>query len=383
MPAPNQPRDQADFFDELRFWSRTKLRILEKYIDAYLRKRARFNPTIYYVDGFAGQGYYGQEGHPFEEGSPLRMARFAQRIRGEGKPYRLICLNTEISKKRCQELQRVLTEFDPELVQVFCGSFAEHLPRILRIMEQAPAVCFLDPFGVVGISVDDIRPLLERSDTEILLNFSTPTLHRLAGFATSNAKEARGKFNQLSRTLGEDPRDDVPEWRVMRDRLNSDEWEEWAVNRYLEQMQVASPHLKYGMAYPVREKVGGGVKYYLVYASRAMDAFPLMSDFICTEEDDLRLQAEIASRHPDQMGMFAPRHVTDREARFATVIEEIHTYGMAHQGVNRKHLIEEFSYRYLGEFKQKHYRQMLDQLVKEKRAEFGLGGKDIAPITFR
>src|SRR5215211_2993459 len=127
MQAPERNGDQADFFDELRFWSRTKLRILEKYIDAYLRKRARFNPTIYYVDGFAGQGYYGQEGQPGEEGSPLRMARFAQRIRDDGKPYRLICLNTELSNKRCQELQRVLAGFDPELVHVFCGSFAEHL----------------------------------------------------------------------------------------------------------------------------------------------------------------------------------------------------------------------------------------------------------------
>ena len=69
-------------------------------------------------------------------------------------------------------------------------------------MGNAPAVCFLDPFGVVGISVADIRPLLVRPDTEILLNLSTPTLHRLAGFATSDSKEACGKFNQLSRTLG-------------------------------------------------------------------------------------------------------------------------------------------------------------------------------------
>lgn len=383
MQAPDPAGDPADFFDELRFWSRTKLRILEKYIDAYLRKRARFNPTIYYVDGFAGQGYYGQEGQALEEGSPLRMARFAQRIQDEGKPYRLICLNTELRKKRCQELQKALAGFDPELVQVFCGAFANQLPQFLKIMGTAPAVCFLDPFGVVGISVDDIRPLLVRPDTEILLNLSTPTLHRLAGFATSDAKDARGKFNQLSRTLGEDPRDDAPEWLVMRDRLSSDEWEEWAVNRYMELMQEASPYRKYGVAYPVREKLGGGVKYYLVFASRAMDAFPLMSDFICTEEDDLHLQAEIASRRPGQTSMFAPMHVDKREARLATLIEEIHAYGMAHQGINRKHLIEEFSYRYLGEFKQKHYRQMLERLVKDKRAEFGVGEKDLAPITFR
>src|SRR3712207_8624319 len=41
-------------------------------------------------------------------------------------------------------------------------------------------------------------------------------------------------------------------------------------SRYLQQMQAASPHLRYGMAYPVREKLGSGVKYYLVFASRAL-----------------------------------------------------------------------------------------------------------------
>ena len=81
--------------------------------------------------------------------------------------------------------------------------------------------------------------------------------------------------------------------------------------------------------------------------------------------------------------MFEPVHVTAREARFATVIEEIHAYGLANQCRNRKHLIEEFSYRYLGEFKQKHFRQMIDRLVKEKRAEFGPGEKNLAPIMFR
>lgn len=348
-----------------------------------MRKRGRFNPTVYYVDAFAGKGYYGQDGQIREEGSPVRMARFAQRIQSEGKLHRLICLNTEIHKKRCQELQKALEEFDSSLVQVFCGALADHLPEILEIMGSAPSVCFLDPFGVVGVSVDEIRPLLVRQDTEILLNLSTPTLHRLAGFATSNAKEARGKFNQLSRILGDDPEDEFPEWLAMRDRLTSGEWEEWAVKRYMDLLHAASPHLKYGMAYPVRPKLGGGVKYYLVFASRAMDAFPLMNDFICTEEDDLHLQAEIASRPPGQMSMFGPVHVTEREARSASLIEEIYAYGIARQGISRKHLIEEFSFRHLGEFKQKHYRQMLDKLVRDKRAEFGAGEKNLAPITFR
>jgi len=329
MEELEQGTDKADFFDELRFWSRTKLRVLEKYIDAYLRKRGRSHQVVYYVDGFAGQGTYGRESRTVEEGSPLRLARLAQRIKDEGKPYRLVCLNVERNKKRCANLESSLAEFDPDIVQTFCGSFTDHLPRIISIMGRAPIVCFLDPFGVVGVSVEDIRPLLQRADTEILLNLSTPTLHRLAGFATSDAKDARGKFNQLSRTLGEDPRDSLPEWLHMRERLSSEKWEEWAVQRYLEQMRMASPHLKYGLAYPVRKTHGGAVKYYLIFASRAMDAFPLMSDFVCSEEDELALQAEMSSRPLGQMSFLVPAHVSKREERYTDVMEEIHAYGLA------------------------------------------------------
>lgn len=383
MRSDEKMEPRPDFFHEIRFWSRTKHRILEKYLDAYLRKRGGSHSRIYYVDGFAGQGTYGQPASGIEEGSPLRMARFAQRINEESRAYRLICLNTEIDRNRCKSLKEALSGFDPDLVQVYCGAFAEHLPQLLTIMGRSPAVCFLDPFGVVGISVDDIAPLLVRADTEILLNLSTPTLHRLAGFVTSDAPGVRSKFRQLSRTLGEDSRNDSPEWLAKREGLSSDGWEAWAAQQYLEQMRRRSPHLKYGMAYPVRQKYGGGVKYFLVFASRAMDAFPIMSDFICTEEDDLRLQAEVASRAAGQKSMFAPVHVSEREERFAALIEEIHGYGIAHQGVNRKHIIEHFSYRYLGEFRQSHYRFMIKQLVESNRAAFGPGTKDLAPITFR
>lgn len=131
MQDRGKTNDKADFFDELRFWSRIKLRILEKYLDAYIRKRGGFNPKIVYVDGFAGQGIYGSDGQS-EEGSPVRIARFAQRISDEQRPYRLLCLNTEIDKQRCAALRKSLAGFESDIVQTFCGSFNDLLPDLLR-----------------------------------------------------------------------------------------------------------------------------------------------------------------------------------------------------------------------------------------------------------
>ncbi len=382
METGGRRENDSDFFDELKFWSAIKLRILDKYIDAYLRKRGRTQSRICYVDGFAGPGYYGRDGVRTSEGSPVRIARFAQQIKDEDRGYRLVCLNTEIDRQRCVDLVLALEQFDPDLTQTWCGAFHSRLPELLAVLGSSPAVCFLDPFGVVGVSVDDIRPILNRQDTEILLNLSTPTLHRLAGFEGSGAIEAQGKVAQVSRMLGDDPNNPEPLWLVKRRSLSSDDWEAWAANRFVELMKQQSPYLKFGAAHPIRERRGGGVKYYLVFASRSLEGFPFISDSICTEEDDLSLRAE---RPPGQLGMFEPIHETARAARAREVMEEIHAYGLDHQDCSRKAVFEEFSFRYLGEFQQKHYRAMLDKLEKDGRASYGVGAstKDRVPIRFR
>lgn len=340
------------------------------------------HPVIYYVDGFAGQGTYGKEK---EEGSPLIMARFAQRIAEEKRGYNLICLNVELRKKRCLELQRCLAEFDPNLVQVFCGAFNLHLQRILEIMKgNAPAVCFLDPFGVVGISPGDLRPLLRREDTEFLLNLNSRTLHRLAGSATSDAKEAPGKFRQLSQTLGETPDDPNPEWLQMRNELGGRAWEEWAVKRYMDRVQTASPHLRYGMAYPVRQWKGGGVKYYLVFASRSLKAFPVMNDLICAAEDDLPNRDDLAAQSRGQMSFLSEQDWPElaRQGRLPALKEDIHAYGLKHQECSRTDLIEHFCLERFSQFMKKHYRQAVKELLAAKRIERGPGPIDTAPLRF-
>jgi three-Cys-motif partner protein len=238
MLSENEAEESDEWFDEPRTWSRIKLRVLEKYIGAYLNKRGGFHREFYYVDGFAGPGYYGRRGEPREEGSPVRLARFAQRIVAAHKPYKLICINTERNRNRCHRLQTALSDYPADLVHVLCGTFQANLNRILGMMGTAPAVCFLDPFGVVGISPQDLLPLLGRSDTELLLNLNTRVLHRLAGSATSDAREAQGKINRLSRILGESIGDPLPEWLHLRSKLDSQAWEEWAVRRYIGELQA-------------------------------------------------------------------------------------------------------------------------------------------------
>lgn len=358
---------------------------------SWARKRgSKKNGRLYYVDGFAGRGKYGNQ-EPFEEGSPVRVARLADLIRRENREnreYRLYCLNSEIDPVRCDRLKQALAFASPEVVTTYCGAFENHLAEMMKASGSNPAVFFLDPFGIIGIAPNDLKPVVQRYDTEILLTLSLPTIYRMSGSSNSDAPEALGKVSRLSEVLGEDPSDPNPEWARKKIELDTDAWADWVVQRYLKQIQTLSPQLRYGLSYPIREKLHSGIKYFLIFATRSMDAFPLMTDFICTEEDDLELEHEIESRKQGQLSLFEPRPTVKREEKFPGVIEEIHQYGLAHQGCTRKELIEQFALRYLGHFKQKHFRYMVDELIRSNRAsieERGATGieRDRRPITFR
>jgi len=374
------------WFEELKEWSHIKLRILEKYADTYRNIRGSSNSLFYYVDGFAGAGYYIKNGELQGEGSPVRLARLAQQIKDTNKAYRAVCIFSEIDRHRCNRLESALEAFSPELVHVLCGDFRERVEDIVAMMSRAPAVVFLDPFGVEGISPKELQPLLERLDTELLINFNTRALHRLKGSATSNAREAPGKVHRLSEILAEDPAAPEPEWQRQDRLLSTSEWETWVVDRYKSLLLGPGSQLKYARSYPVRATHKGGVKYYLVFASRSLRAFSAMTDFVCSEEDELSFKEELAARAPGQRSFFDPIHESERADRSKGIIEEIYRYGLANQNCTTAQIIDQFSYRYFGRFKQKHFRSLVGELVREGRAEIGgdtSTPKDRCPIRFK
>ncbi len=376
--------NRVDFFDGLKDWSEIKLRILTKYFRAYLYKRGSRNPKLFYVDGFAGTGRYGENEEEFKEGSPVRMAKFVQELADSPKPYQLVCINTEIDPERFAKLQESLLGFDPALVQARRGAFQEHLSDILDITRGAPGLFFLDPFGVRPIKLADLLPLLQRPDTELLLNLNTRELRRLAGFEDSNNKQAKAKLRLLNQVLGEHADDPAPEWlRTWRELQDGITWEGWAARAYMDRLLSESPYLQYAAAYPIRESYRGNPKYYLVFATRSVDAMVIMNDLLCTEEDDLFTKTENVTS-TGQISLFGDTfRQSEQEARLAELLDEIHAYGLGNQGCTRDELINHFVLAKFGQFRTTHYRQALDKLVKDGRARFAKQErKHIDPITF-
>lgn len=272
MTGRGSPSSHTVFFQDLKTWSEIKLRILTKYSDAYQRIRGSTSGKLYYVDGFAGAGWYGDQVSEGKEGSPVRLAKLAQQIADSSKPYRLICLNCEVDHQNFSRLQQALAGFDKEIVHNYSGSFETHLPDILKEIGRWPAVFFLDPFGPSPINLVNLHPILNRPDTELLLNLNTPSLRRIAGFADSQSNQRNAKLRIVSQVLGDDPTDPKPEWLDTWHRIAPIEWEKWAAATYIKRLQARSDYLRYALAYPIRETFRSNPKYYLVFATRSFKA---------------------------------------------------------------------------------------------------------------
>ncbi len=82
--------NQAEFFAELKEWSERKLRLLEKYVEPAARILGATHGLVFYVDGFAGRGVYDDKAQT--KGSPVRIAKLAEKFEQEGRSYLITAL---------------------------------------------------------------------------------------------------------------------------------------------------------------------------------------------------------------------------------------------------------------------------------------------------
>jgi three-Cys-motif partner protein len=127
-----------EFFNERRLTSKLKHLVLKRYVKEIAYHLGSTNPTVYYVDGFAGLGTYGP---PPEDGSPLLIARLARELRIVPKPVRLRCINVEAKPKFFKSLEEATREFVPDVIDKNIHStFVEAIPEILTHLGDAGCV---------------------------------------------------------------------------------------------------------------------------------------------------------------------------------------------------------------------------------------------------
>lgn len=264
---------ESEFFKEKRPWSRIKDEVLENYLAPYLKKVARLEQKIILVDAFAGQGVFDDE----SKGSPLILCENAERLVPD--QYIAIFVNSD---QRCHEILQSALSRLIQKNKVICihGAAIDLLQELRNVLTTQTLFIYLDPFGLKGCEFDSIKPYLEREklySTEIVVNMSMPTLHRLATYnAVLEGKETDQTISlnqQLTRVLGGDWWKDI----MWDGSLNPEEKEVNVVKKY---QDLLKRYLPFTGSCPVREKTGKRTKYYIIFCSRHEAAMLLMNDIM-------------------------------------------------------------------------------------------------------
>lgn len=265
-------------------WGRIKHIILQRYIRLYVGKLGFSNPVIYYVDGFAGQGLYGDK----EVGSAYIGAESAASpIQGSRKDV-LRCINVEEDPKVFAELEKNLAAHKATgLVSNLQGTFQSNLPGILTTVGAVPSFFFIDPFGSQGIEAETLKTIRKgRDSSEILVRYDDTRVKRLLAWAVNNAdhisdghRKSALKFAQRVSQLTDE--EAIAELNKLGG--DKDATREALIQGYIQQVK-STANFKYALRYPIRNPRTDGHKYYLVHFCNHPDGYHYMAHFMAQAE---------------------------------------------------------------------------------------------------
>jgi three-Cys-motif partner protein len=279
----------ADFFGEKRAAAVLKHAVLDSYVDPFAMKvgSTATDRRVAFIDGFAGEGRYEDGG----EGSPALLLRKAKALAGKRQ---IDCYLVEKDSERLATLRSVIeAEGDGVTVEVFAGDVAEHVETLLDRTGGTPLFMFLDPFGLM-ISFGAVekvltsRPNTVGAATEILINFSTIGLRRIAGMLTSPNPTA-ATLARMDAVCGGDW------WRAewLKHAPTKDATEEQKIAA--EESVVAGYAARLGRVgktgwwtVDVHERAHYRAKYHLVFLSRHPDGLHLFGEALSSAQEKWR-----------------------------------------------------------------------------------------------
>jgi three-Cys-motif partner protein len=282
-------------FDEFHDHTLLKHLILRKYVGAWAQKLRRSHKTVWFVDAFAGEGQ-DKKGNP---GSPLIAARLAEPLEHDDQGVMRV-LAIEKDDARCARLKEVMSPYiERKIAIVRCGTLAERIDQFIDYIGDAPALFFLDPFGVEGLLVDLLPKLLRGPNNEVFALFADVGANRLhavlmaegkdpekeedavraapslfAEMVEEDAQRARAAAEKSQRALRSTQQASE---RILTEALGPGALEEldtipdddrrvWLVRRYMRSLFESGA--KYVLALPVRDASSQRV-YQLVYATKS------------------------------------------------------------------------------------------------------------------
>lgn len=360
------------FFEQKREWSRWKHRLLQRYLGQFSGIVGSRHPTVYYIDGFAGEGRYK---NPPEDGSPVIAARIAADAAAKGRRFTLRCINIE--PEGYAELCASTAAFEPSLVENRYGTFAENLDSVLATIGKHPALFFLDPCGHKGMEWDVVLRIVERARTaitEVLLNFYITKIDVHAGYLHSTEKQARKFVAGLDALFGTEA------WRqIIGGTKDQEQRILMLTDLYMERLgkafSKALPSRGITARYAVKT-IDGKLKYFIVYGTRHPRGGRAMSEAVfkvTTEYEDARADAmQAALESARQKSLFSADLRPTEEDVDASIVRALipAILGLSPKPTRFKlaDLEEALLEEWFGRAIEKHVRRACIQLIEEKKA---------------
>jgi len=162
-----------------------KHEILKKYLQVWMAILSRFNSKIIYLDGFAGPGEYLYKEKGKVDGSPIIAIESFLKHKLKDKIKNILFIFIEHEDKIFNYLQNKLEPYKKQglNIQLIRGEFDKIINEKLDNLENegnhvAPMFCFIDPFGIKGVSLDTIKRIMDNKSYEVFINFMYEELNR-------------------------------------------------------------------------------------------------------------------------------------------------------------------------------------------------------------
>lgn len=171
--------------------TKAKHEVFGDYIDKWIKIVGAYN-KLNYIDGFGGAGAYKDASGKLYYGSPIIVAKTAQKIQSRLKrSVNIIVIDKD--KKSLDNIQKI---FEYEKINIkpilinddFDKTINEALDNNKNI---APTFVFIDPFGF-KIKIKTLERIMNIKKSEIFLNFMFTRVNQFLG-----SEQERNTFNEL------------------------------------------------------------------------------------------------------------------------------------------------------------------------------------------
>ncbi len=255
---------------------------LERYLETVAYHIGYSHQKFWYVDCFSGP-WRAEDEELGDTSIRIALDRLNSVRKGLAQNQRYPAIGAifvEKSPAAFTKLQQVLQEHSGEIrTTALPGTFERNIGPIIDLIGSTFAFFFVDPTGWTGFAMDSLRPILQRDEGEVMINFMYDPINRFLSFMSPSNEKS------LDRFFG------TPRWRPIRDAPDR---ESALVNLYVDQVRTTGG-FRYATFTRVLKPLQDRAYFYLVYATRnpkGIEEFRKVEKKVVMEQESVRKKAQ-------------------------------------------------------------------------------------------